>query len=501
MTFRQARWDEPLLWEIRPPPTTPEPPEPIPGIPDRLRRRTGVRWPELSELEVVRHYTRLSQMNFGIDTSAYPLGSCTMKYNPKVSEVMARRPGAAEVHPGQPEETVQGSLEILWRLERALGRITGFSELSLQPAAGAHGEFAALLMIRAWFEERGELARRTEVLLPDTAHGTNPASAAMAGFTAREIPSKDGCVDLTALRAAVSDRTAAFMLTNPNTAGLFEHEIVEIARTVHGSGGLLYYDGANLNAILGVTNPGRMGFDVAHLNLHKTFATPHGGGGPGAGVLAAGSTLAPYLPVPRIVRRGRRFHLDFDRPHSIGKIKSGLGNFGLDLRAFVFLLSHGESGLKRISRRAVLNSNYLGARLGKSLPRPFRTLVKHEFVLSGAPLKARGVRTLDLAKRLLDEGIHAPTVYFPSIVEESLMIEMPETESRRELDLFAEAFERALADSPEALRAAPQSLSVGRVDEVAAARDLLLSWKDLRERGPQLEGPAPAGEPTAAEKA
>ena len=494
MSFRQARWEEPLLWELRSgPEAPPDRSAALEGIPERLRRTAPVRWPELSELEVVRHYTRLSQMNFGIDTSAYPLGSCTMKYNPKVSELLARRPGAAEVHPDQPEASVQGSLELMWRLERALARITGLPEVSLQPAAGAHGEYAALLMVRAHFRERGELGRRTEVLLPDTAHGTNPASATMAGFSTREIPSKNGCVDLDALRGALSDRTAAFMLTNPNTAGLFESDIVEIAREVHGAGGLLYYDGANLNAILGLTHPGRMGFDVAHLNLHKTFATPHGGGGPGAGVLASGATLAPYLPVPRLVKRGRKFHLDYDRPKSIGKIKSGFGNFGLDLRALVFILSHGEEGLKHISRRAVLNSNYLGARLGRSLPRPFRPLVKHEFVLSGAPLKARGVRTLDLAKRLLDEGVHAPTVYFPSLVEESLMIEMPETESKRELDRFAEAFERALADTPEHLRAAPTSLAVGRIDEVEAARRPLLSWKDLRE-GPPVAGPAPRGE-------
>ena len=315
----------------------------------------------------------------------------------------------------------------------------------------------------------------------------------MAGFTAREVPSKDGCVDLDALRAAASDRTAAIMLTNPNTAGLFEKDIVEIASTVHGAGGMLYYDGANLNAILGITHPGRMGFDVAHLNLHKTFATPHGGGGPGAGVLAAGAALGPYLPVPRVVKRGRSFQLDYDRPKSIGKIKSGFGNFGLDLRALVFILAHGEEGLRHVARRAVLNSNYLAERLGRSLPRPFRPLVKHEFLLSGAPLKARGIRTLDLAKRLLDEGVHAPTVYFPALVEEALMIEMPETESRRELDAFAEAFERALADDPERLRTAPHALAVGRVDEVGAARHLLLSWKDLRERGEPPAADAPAG--------
>jgi glycine dehydrogenase subunit 2 len=480
MSFRQARWEEPPIWELAPPPEDAPAPPAIPGIPERLRRKRALRWPELSEPEVVRHYTRLSQMNFGIDTSFYPLGSCTMKYNPKVSEMLARRPGAAAMHPYQPEATAQGSLELIWRLERALAKITGMAEASLQPAAGAHGEYAALLMVRKHLAERGELERRTEVLLPDTAHGTNPASAQMAGFTAREIPSTNGCVDLAALRSAISDRTACFMLTNPNTAGLFESEILEIAETVHGTGALLYYDGANLNAILGITSPGRMGFDIAHLNLHKTFATPHGGGGPGAGVLAASERLAPYLPVPRVVREGRRYRWEYDRPQSIGKIKTGYGNIGLDLRAYTFLISHGEEGLRHAARRAVLNSNYLAQRLGKLLDRPFRPLVKHEFVLSGARLRERGVRTLDLAKRLLDEGVHAPTIYFPTIVEESLMIEPPETESRRELDRFAEAFERALNDTPEALHAAPQHLSVERVDEVRAARQLLLSWKDLR---------------------
>ncbi len=490
MTFRQARWDEPHLWDLAPDRPRESPPT-IPGVPESLRRKEGLRWPELSELEVVRHYTRLSQMNFGIDTSAYPLGSCTMKYNPKVSELLARRKGAAEMHPDQPEETAQGALELIWRLERILQKVTGLPEVSLQAAAGAHGEYAALLMVRAYFRDRGESATRTEVLLPDTAHGTNPASAAMAGFSTREIVSKEGCVDLDALRAAVSDHTACFMLTNPNTAGLFESDILEIAEIVHGAGGTLYYDGANLNAILGITHPGRMGFDVAHLNLHKTFATPHGGGGPGAGVLAASDALAPYLPIPRVVKVGRKFRLDYDRPKSIGKIKSAYGNFGLDLRAYAFALSHGEEGLKHVSRRAVLNSNYLGKRLGEFLPRPFRPLVKHEFLLSGAPLKERGVRTLDLAKRLLDEGVHAPTVYFPSLVEESLMIEFPETESKRELDAFVAAFDRAVHDTPENLHAAPRSLAVRRIDEVRAAREPVLSWKDLRSHTAKVEAPTP----------
>ncbi|HUI38941.1 MAG TPA: aminomethyl-transferring glycine dehydrogenase subunit GcvPB, partial [Thermoplasmata archaeon] len=369
-----------------------------------------------------------------------------------------------------------------------------------QPAAGAHGEFSALLMVRAYFRDQGELDRRTEVLLPDSAHGTNPASAMMAGFTTREIPSKHGCVDLDQLKAAVSDRTAAFMLTNPNTAGLFESDIVEIAKIVHGAGAMLYYDGANLNAILGVTNPGSMGFNVAHLNLHKTFGTPHGGGGPGAGVLAACERLAPYLPVPRVVREGRqRFRLDYDRPKSIGKIKSAYGNFGLYLRAYAFLLYHGEEGLKHVSRRSVLNANYVGRALGETLPRPFRTLVKHELVLSGAPLKERGFRTLDLAKRLLDEGIHAPTIYFPSLVEDALMIELPENESRRDLDRFIAAFKTAVADTAENLHASPRHTSVGRVDEVQAARDLRLCWKDLRVSGPipGVRETAPSGAPPA----
>jgi glycine dehydrogenase subunit 2 len=492
MTFRQARWDEPLLWDRSSSDDDPRPVAEISGLPARLRRQRPVNWPEISELEVVRHYTRLSQMNFGIDTSAYPLGSCTMKYNPKVQELLARRKGATEVHPYQPEESLQGTLELFWRLERLLARITGLPEVSLQAAAGAHGEFAALLMVRAYFREKGELDRRTEVILPDTAHGTNPASASMAGFQIREIPSKDGCVDPAALRDAVSDRTAAFMLTNPNTAGLFEPDIGEIASIVHGAGGLLYYDGANLNAVLGVTSPGRMGFDVAHLNLHKTFSTPHGGGGPGAGALAAGETLAPYLPIPRVVKRGRKFAFDYNRPHSIGKIKTAYGNFGLDLRAYAYIIALGEEGLRHVAHRSVLNANYLGKRLGTVLPRPFRPLVKHEFLLSGAPLRARGVRTLDLAKRLLDEGIHAPTIYFPALVEEALMIEFPETESRHELDRFVEAFTRAVNDSPENLHAAPRSLAVSRVDEVEAARHPVLSRKDLPEAA-KLEAAPPDG--------
>lgn len=486
MTFRQARYDEPLIWEIREPAGT-DPVE-LEGVPAGLRRKAPLAWPELSELELARHFTRLSQMNFGIETAFYPLGSCTMKYNPRVAELLARRDALLGAHPAQPEETVQGLLELLYELEGALGKITGLPHVSLQIAAGAHGEFIALLMTRAYFEERGE-TERTEVLLPDTAHGTNPASAAMAGFTSRELATDRGLIRARALREELGPRTAAFMLTNPNTAGLFEEEILEIADEVHQAGAILYYDGANLNGILGKTHPGKMGFDVAHLNLHKTFGTPHGGGGPGDGALCAGERLAPYLPVPRIKREGDRFRWDYDFPRSIGKVKTAFGNVGLLVRAYVFLLAHGESGLTAVTERAVLNANYLARRLGELLPRPFSPLVKHEFLLSGAPLKERGVRTLDLAKRLLDEGVHAPTVYFPALVEEALMVEPPETESKRELDLFFEAFRRSVQDTPENLHAAPQNLSVGRVDEVKAARELLLSWKDLRRRS----SPAPEG--------
>jgi glycine dehydrogenase subunit 2 len=488
MTFRQARWDEPLLWEVRAPRTDGATGEATKDVPAALQRKKAFRWPELSELEVARHFTRLSQMNFGIETNFYPLGSCTMKYNPRVGEVLARRAGIADLHPQQPEDTAQGALAIIWELQEALGKITGLPHVSLQIAAGAHGEYVALRMTQAYFRDRGETAR-TEVLLPDTAHGTNPASAAMAGFSTRELPSKNGCVDLPALEAALGPTTAAFMLTNPNTAGLFEEHILEIADRVHKAGAVLYYDGANLNAILGKTGPGRMGFDVAHLNLHKTFSTPHGGGGPGDGALCAGDRLKDYLPVPRVEKQGRKFHLSYDHPKSIGKVKTAYGNVGLLLRAYAFMLAHGEEGLRRVSERAVLNSNYLGKKLGEHLPRPFQPLVKHEFLLSGAPLKEKGVRTLDLAKRLLDEGVHAPTVYFPSLVEEALMIEPPETESKRDLDLFADAFLRALHDTPEHLHEAPVNLSVSRVDEVRAARDAILSWRDL-ERGPRATPPS-----------
>ncbi len=477
MTFRQARWDEPPVWEIAPPQEGP-PPE-VPDLPPEFRRHTPVSWPEMGELDVARHYTRLSQMNFGIETSFYPLGSCTMKYNPRMGEVLARRPGIVDTDPDQPEDSVQGTLAILYDLQRMLGRLTGLPHVSLQIAAGAHGEFVALLMTRRYFEDRGE-PERNVVLLPDTAHGTNPASAAMAGFSTVELRSREGCVDLGALQGALTDRVAAFMLTNPNTAGLFEEDILEIADRVHAAGAVLYYDGANLNAILGKTHPGAMGFDLAHLNLHKTFATPHGGGGPGDGALCAGDRMAPYLPVPRLEKRGRRYVWSYDAPQSIGKVKRAYGNVGLNLRAYAYILALGEEGLGRTSDRSVLNSNYLAHRLGRHLPRPFRTLVKHEFLLSGAPLKSRGLRTLDLAKRLLDEGVHAPTVYFPSLVDEALMVEPPETESKRTLDQFYEAFVRALADSPEALLEAPRNLAVSRVDEVKAARDLRLSWRDLR---------------------
>jgi glycine dehydrogenase subunit 2 len=475
MTFRQARWSEPLIWDIGPSPN--EETVEVPTIPASLRRKQPFRWPELTELEVARHFTRLSQMNFSIETGFYPLGSCTMKYNPRIGEVLSRHPNITDLHPGQPDSTVQGTLELLYRLETALGKITGLPNVTLQIAAGAHGEFVAMLLTKAYFKDLGE--NRTEVLLPDTAHGTNPASAAMAGFTPKEIPSKNGCVDIKALSEALTPQTAAFMLTNPNTAGLFEEEVLEIADRVHSSGAVLYYDGANMNAIMGKTNPGKMGFDVAHLNLHKTFGTPHGGGGPGAGALCVGERLKDYLPVPRILKEGRKYRWSYDFPRSIGKVKTSYGNVGLDVRAFAFILAHGEEGLVRVSERAVLNSNYLGKRMGAHLPRPFKDLVKHEFLLSGSPLKSRNLRTLDLAKRLLDEGVHAPTVYFPSLVDEALMIEPTETESKRTLDAFYDSFVRSLNDTDDNVRNAPKNLSVSRIDEVLAAKEPRLCWRDL----------------------
>ncbi len=476
MTFRQARYDEPLLCEKTRPASDSD--TDFFDVPVSLRRKR-LDLPQVSEHEVVRHYTRLSQMNFGIDTGFYPLGSCTMKFNPKFNEELARLPEMARVHPDQDPSTVQGILQILFELQGILAKISGMDAVTLQPAAGAQGEFTGLLLARAYHLDRGD-AGRDEVILPDTAHGTNFASAGMLGHKIREIPSEDGRVNLKALEAAVSGKTLALMLTNPNTLGIFEEEAVEIARIVHDAGALLYYDGANFNAILGKTSPGKMGFDITHFNTHKTFTTPHGGGGPGAGPVGVKAFLEPFLPVPIITFDERAYGLDWDRPKSIGKVRAWLGNSALLLRAYAYILSQGSDGLEHVSERAVLNANYIRHRIEKHLPVPFSGLRKHEFVASGKPLKAKGVRTVDIAKRLMDYGFHPPTVYFPHLVEEALMIEPTETESKETLDAFSDALIRITGEDPELLKSAPHNAAVSRVDEVRAAREPILSWRMLQ---------------------
>jgi glycine dehydrogenase subunit 2 len=476
--YRQARYDEPMLIDIEGGSDLVEfVPESI--LPENLVRKT-LRIPQLTEVEVMRHYTHLSQMNYGVDSGFYPLGSCTMKYNPKICEEISGWPAVTDIHPYQDESTIQGALRLMYELQEYLCIISGMDAVSLQPAAGAHGEFAGMLIARAFHEAGGDLAGRTQVVLPDTAHGTNPASAAMAGFEVVEIASgKDGCVDLEALKAAVSDKTAAFMLTNPNTLGIFEQNILEIAKIVHDAGALLYYDGANLNAIMGKARPGDMNFDIVHFNLHKTFATPHGGGGPGSGPVGVKKFLEPFLPVPTVERDGDEYYFDYDRPKSIGKVKGFFGNFGVIVRAYAYIRLLGATGLRNASEMAVLNSNYLRAKLEGHYSLPHRRLRKHEFVLSGDVLKKKGLKTLDLSKRLLDYGFHAPTIYFPHLVDEAIMIEPTESENRATLDSFADAMIQILKEDPEVVKNAPHSAAARRVDDVMAARNPVLTWKDL----------------------
>lgn len=455
------------------------------ALPAGMRRQAPPPLPEVSEIQVVRHFTQLSRRNHGVDSGFYPLGSCTMKYNPKVMEDAASLPGFTELHPYQPEETVQGALSLMWHLERYLCEITGMDYFTLQPAAGAHGELTGLMLIRAYHEHRGEGERRRKVIVPDSAHGTNPASAAVCGFEVVEVPSNErGGVDVAKLRSLVNEETAALMLTNPNTLGLFEENILEIAEIVHGAGGLLYYDGANANAILGFARPGDMGFDVVHLNLHKTFATPHGGGGPGAGPVGVKEKLAPFLPVPRVEKEGERFHLREDAPLSIGRVKGFYGNFLVCVKAYAYIRAMGPDGLRRVSEHAVLNANYLLKKLAPYFEVPYPRTCMHEFVLSGKRQKARGVHTLDMAKSLLDYGFHAPTIYFPLIVEEAIMIEPTETETKETLDEFARALieiaQKAETD-PEYLKGAPYTLPVGRLDEAGAARHPDLRWKATKQ--------------------
>ncbi|HWH08862.1 MAG TPA: aminomethyl-transferring glycine dehydrogenase subunit GcvPB [Candidatus Thermoplasmatota archaeon] len=480
--FRQAKWRTPTLFERDRSEAGDVYAASVQGtapVPASLRR-DHVGLPTLSQAEVVRHYTRLSQKNVGVDTSFYPLGSCTMKYNPKVNDLVATLPGSADVHPLVGDDLSQGSLQVIFELQEWLKEVAGMDAVTLQPAAGAQGEWVGLLMARAYHEER-EPGKRTEVIVPDNAHGTNPASAAMAGYKVISIPTgPNGGVDLEALEAALSDRTAAFMITNPSTLGIFEENILKIAKMVHDAGALLYYDGANFNAIMGITSPGAMGFDIVHFNLHKTMTIPHGGGGPGSGPVGVKARLAPYLPVPVVEKRGDRYVANYDAPRSIGKVKSFHGNFMGYIRSLVYCKMMGGDGLTQASQRAVLNANYMAKRLAQvpGLSIPHDALRKHEFVLSAAGAKKdRGIRALDIGKRLLDYGYHAPTVYFPLIVEEAIMVEPTETESKETLDRFCDALAYVVSqEDPEVVRGAPHNTSVGRVDEVRAVKEARLTF-------------------------
>ncbi|MBI4259850.1 MAG: aminomethyl-transferring glycine dehydrogenase subunit GcvPB [Actinobacteria bacterium] len=449
-------------------------------IPDEHRRAGPPALPEVAERDLVRHFTRLSQSNYGVDTGFYPLGSCSMKYNPKLAEAAAAIPGFQRVHPHQPEATVQGALQLVWRLERALCELTGMARVTFQPAAGASGELTGLLLMRAYHTKQGN--PRTKVIIPDSAHGTNPASVTLAGYRVVAVPSNDrGLVDLDALRGLVDEDVAGFMVTNPNTLGLFEEEIQGITRAVHEVGGLVYYDGANLNAIMGRVRPGDMGFDIVHMNTHKTFATPHGGGGPGAGPVGVAPRLVPFLPAPTVERDDDtgEFRLDHDRPDSIGRVHGFFGNFGVLVRAYAYVYGYGGDGLKAVSEAAVLNANYLAALVGEAYPLAYPGRPMHEFVATARRLRKHGVRAMDVAKRLIDLGYHPSTVYFPLVVEEALMVEPTETESRETLEAFAEAMlqvAREAARDPDLLHEAPVTTPVRRLDEAGAARNLKLRW-------------------------
>jgi len=463
-------------------------------IPREYLRDKPAELPELSEPDVVRHFTHLSTLNYSIDSGFYPLGSCTMKYNPKINEALVSQPGWASIHPYQPEATVQGALHLMDELQHKLCAIAGMDAFTLQPAAGAHGELTGLLMIQAYHRARGE-GHRNEVIAPDSSHGTNPATAATVGYKLITVHSDQrGRVDLAELRTLVNENTAAFMLTNPSTLGLFDEQVQEMSRVVHEAGGMMYYDGANLNAIMGVARPGDMGFDVVHINLHKTFTTPHGGGGPGAGPVGVKEVLAPYLPVPTVARRNDHYVLDYQRPHSIGKIRSFYGNFGMLVRAFTYMSRMGSDGLTQVSRDAVLSANYLRASLNDLYDEAYPGPNMHECVLSGKRQKKHGVRTMDIAKRLMDYGFHPPTVYFPLIVDEAMMIEPTETENKDTLDTFIDAMRsiaREAEETPELVTGAPSSTVIGRLDEARAARVPDLRWHPPggHELGPEPQDP------------
>ncbi|MGH2529146.1 MAG: aminomethyl-transferring glycine dehydrogenase subunit GcvPB [Actinomycetota bacterium] len=454
---------------------------PAAELPDELVRRDPPRLPEVAERDIVSHYTRLAQMNYGVDTGVYPLGSCSMKYNPKIAEAVAALPGFQRAHPHQPDHTVQGALELLWRLERALCEITGMARATLQPPAGACGELTGLLIMRAHHVKQG--SPRMRIAIPDSSHGTNPASVRLAGYEALHIPSDArGLVDVSALEKLVDEDVAGLMLTNPNTLGLFEEEIEKITSVVHGVGGLVYYDGANLNAILGRCRPGDMGFDIVHINTHKTFATPHGGGGPGAGPVGVTEDLVPYLPVPSVERDEMTgaFHFSADRPHSIGRMHGFHGNFGVLVRAYAYVFLHGGGGLRAVGERAVLNANYLAELVKGTFPMAYPGRPMHEFVATAKALKEEtGIRAMDVAKRVIDLGYHPSTVYFPLVVEEAMMVEPTETETRETLDGLAaamlQAAEEARTDAA-LLHRAPVTTPVRRLDEARAARHLKLRW-------------------------
>ncbi|QGQ47195.1 aminomethyl-transferring glycine dehydrogenase subunit GcvPB [Metabacillus sediminilitoris] len=449
-------------------------------IPSDYIRKFEAELPEVSELDIMRHYTALSKRNHGVDSGFYPLGSCTMKYNPKINENVARLAGFAHIHPLQEEETVQGAMGLLFDLQQHLKEITGMDEVTLQPAAGAHGEWTGLMMIRAYHEANND-TKRTKVIVPDSAHGTNPASATVAGFETITVKSdENGLVDLEDLKRVVGEDTAALMLTNPNTLGLFEANILEMAKIVHDAGGKLYYDGANLNAVLSKARPGDMGFDVVHLNLHKTFTGPHGGGGPGSGPVGVKADLIPYLPKPVLVKTEEGYQFDYNRPQSIGRVKPFYGNFGINVRAYTYIRTMGPDGLKAVTEYAVLNANYMMRRLQPFYDLPFNQHCKHEFVLSGKRQKKLGVRTLDIAKRLLDFGYHPPTIYFPLNVEECIMIEPTETESKETLDSFIDAMiqiAKEAEETPEVVQEAPHTTVVKRLDETTAARKPILRYQ------------------------
>jgi glycine dehydrogenase subunit 2 len=448
--------------------------EPEEAIPRELLREGPPELPEVSEPEIARHFINLSVTNHHVDRDLYPLGSCTMKYNPKINEDLAALPGFSMLHPLTPDNLCQGALRVMDTLGRALCEITGMDEVSLAPAAGAHGEFTGMLMIRAYHRDQGDPRRK--VLIPDSSHGTNPASVTTVGYESVQVKSDStGRIDLEDLAANLDDSVAAIMITNPNTLGLFETNIREISRMVHEAGGLVYMDGANMNALLGISRPGDFGIDVAHLNLHKTFSTPHGGGGPGSGPVTVMKHLAPYLPVPMVEKTGEGYRLVSERPGSVGRVHTFYGNFGVLVKALAYIMMLGREGLRDVAENAVINANYLMAMLRRDYSLPYDEICKHEFVLCGKDKTAHGVRTMDVAKRLMDFGFHPPTVYFPLIVEEALMIEPTETESRHTLDAFAEAMRdiaREITAEPERLKQAPRTTPVARVNEALAARDL-----------------------------